>query len=88
MYVAGDDHGTNGHTPMDQSDQSPTEQTIKTKKIKVTYEEYRTISNLIILHIRQQEESDKGMNDSHTNWHILHPQSLVACDRVSWSTGI
>ena len=61
---------------------------LKTKKIKVTYEEYRTISNLIILHIRQQEESDKGMNDSHTNWHILHPQSLVACDRVSWSTGI
>ena len=30
------------------------------KKIRVTYEEYRTIANLLILHLRQLEESPEG----------------------------
>ena len=33
-----------------------------TKKIRVTYEEYRTIANLLILHLRQVEEtSEEGL---------------------------
>ena len=32
------------------------------KKIRVTYEEYRTIANLLILHLRQVEEtSEEGL---------------------------
>ena len=32
------------------------------KKIRVTYEEYRTITNLLILHLRQVEEtSEEGL---------------------------
>ena len=30
-------------------------------KIRVTYEEYKTIANLLILHLRQLEESSEGM---------------------------
>ena len=30
------------------------------KKIRVTYEEYRTIANLLILHLRQMESSAEG----------------------------
>lgn len=29
------------------------------KKIRVTYEEYRTIANLLILHLRQSEEASE-----------------------------
>ena len=29
------------------------------KKIRVTYEEYRTIANLLILHLRQLEEASE-----------------------------
>ena len=36
-----------------------------TKKIRVTYEEYRTIANLLILHLRQLEESaEEGIYSS------------------------
>ena len=32
------------------------------KKVRVTYEEYRTIANLLILHLRQVEEtSEEGL---------------------------
>lgn len=57
-------NGVNGDAHIgDQSDlpeEQPIKQPVKTKKIRVTYEEYRTISNLLILHMRQQEEADKG----------------------------
>ena len=33
---------------------------MSTRKIRVTYEEYKTISNLLILHLRQCEESAPG----------------------------
>ena len=46
------------------------------KKIRVTYEEYRTITNLLILHLRQVEEtSEEGLIHHVTlcytvlNWH-------------------
>ena len=35
------------------------------KKIRVTYEEYRTIANLLILHLRQLEESSEEGVASH-----------------------
>lgn len=58
-------NGVNGNAHMDdqsdeQKDQPEKEPVKTTKKIRVTYEEYRTISNLLILHMRQQEEADKG----------------------------
>ena len=31
------------------------------KKIRVTYEEYRTIANLLILYLRQVEETSEGL---------------------------
>ena len=31
-----------------------------TRKIRVTYEEYKSISNLLILHLRQMEETSPG----------------------------
>ena len=40
------------------------------KKIRVTYEEYRTIANLLILHLRQVEEtSEEGL--CHTMLHCV-----------------
>lgn len=71
MHVGDGNHMTNGvngvNGDADKDDQSdehkeqPEKQQTKTKKIRVTYEEYRTISNLLILHMRQQEEADKGI---------------------------
>ena len=46
------------------------------KKIRVTYEEYRTIANLLILHLRQLEESsDEGKP------HPPHHLSVTCCRR-------
>ncbi|XP_064396628.1 DNA replication licensing factor MCM6-like [Halichondria panicea] len=67
------ENGVNGHTPIDQSDPS-TQPPVKTKKIRVTYEEYRIISNLLILHMRQSEEADKdssGVREGDlVNWYL------------------
>jgi len=42
----------------------------KPAKIRVTYEEYRTIANLLILHLRQVEEtSEEGL--CHTMLHCV-----------------
>ena len=67
LYSGDGDHMTNGvngdNTHMDDQsgEQKDQPEPVKTtKKIRVTYEEYRTISNLLILHMRQQEEADKG----------------------------
>ena len=39
------------------------------KKIRVTYEEYRTIANLLILHLRQVEEtSEEGWYYTVLHW--------------------
>ena len=59
--VNGDHPGENGVTEDRGGEQEKQVQPEKTaKKIRVTYEEYRTISNLLILHLRQLEESSEG----------------------------
>ena len=51
------------------------------KKIRVTYEEYRTIANLLILHLRQVEEiSEEGL--CYTVLHWLYTALLPVCQLV------
>ena len=63
------------------------------KKIRVTYEEYRTIANLLILHLRQVEEiSEEGLcyivlHHATLCYIVLHwlytallPASLYVCE--------
>lgn len=53
-----DDHPhENGDTADHGEREKQTQPEKVTKKIRVTYEEYRTIANLLILHLRQLEES-------------------------------
>ena len=59
-------NGINGDTEMDEGDLdkpahpvSP-QKPVSSRKIRVTYEEYKTISNLLILHLRQVEETTAG----------------------------
>ena len=40
-----------------QPPEKPTQPEKPVRKIRVTYEEYRTIANLLILHLRQEEET-------------------------------
>lgn len=51
-------HVPNGHTNGDVSEDG-SDKPVKppAKKIKVTYEQYRTIANLLILHLRKLEET-------------------------------
>ena len=37
---------------------------VSTRKIRVTYEEYKSISNLLILHLRQIEETSIGKRET------------------------
>ena len=41
------------------------------KKIRVTYEEYRTIANLLILHLRQLEESSEEEEGVACDGHVI-----------------
>ena len=72
------ENGVNGHTPIDQSDPS-TQPPVKTKKIRVTYEEYRIISNLLILHMRQSKEADKGAAVSSKPLYSGHLWGTIKC---------
>ncbi len=58
------ENGIEEHPQENGVDQRPPEEPVKpekvVKKIRVTYEEYRTIANLLILHLRQIEESSEG----------------------------
>lgn len=63
-----DDHtGEHGSGGMDRGEEQ--EKQVKpekvVKKIRVTYEEYRTIANLLILHLRQLEEASEGSSHDH-----------------------
>ena len=60
-------NGMNGDLEMDEGDLdkpvhpiAPEKPAVSTRKIRVTYEEYKTISNLLILHLRQSEETSPG----------------------------
>ena len=48
----------------DQENQRPTEQK---KKLKLTYDEYKTMSNLIVYFMRKKEAEFEGMM-----FHVLH----------------
>ena len=55
-------NGTNGVTigePMDSSDKPVKPVKPVGRKIKVTYEQYRNIANLLILHLRKLEETSE-----------------------------
>lgn len=59
-------NGINGDMELDEGDvDKPVhpvapEKSASTRKIRVTYEEYKSISNLLILHLRQIEETSAG----------------------------
>ena len=60
-------NGLNGDFGMDEGDLdkpvhpiAPDKPAASTRKIRVTYEEYKSISNLLILHLRQMEEMSPG----------------------------
>lgn len=59
-------NGINGNVDMDEGDVDKQVQPVSPKKpvsirkIRVTYEEYKSISNLLILHLRQIEETSVG----------------------------
>ena len=59
-------NGINGDAEMDGGELEKQVQPLSpkkpasTRKIRVTYEEYRSISNLLILHLRQMEETSAG----------------------------
>lgn len=59
-------------------------------KVRVTYEEYKTIANLLILYLRQREDVEDGMLGvlcvQYMSWWLL--QSREESDRANWSTGI
>ena len=58
----------NGNRVVDHEEQDkPVKPEKVVKKIRVTYEEYRTIANLLILHLRQLEEAaEEGwLHDCH-----------------------
>ena len=40
---------------------------VSSRKIRVTYEEYKSISNLLILHLRQMEELSPGEKSHNHN---------------------
>ena len=51
------------------------------KKIRITYEEYRTIANLLILHLRQVETSEEGLLHCVTCYTVtvLHCYIVLHC---------
>ena len=60
-------NGLNGDIGMEEGDLdkpvrpvAPEKPAPSTRKIRVTYEEYKSISNLLILHLRQIEETSPG----------------------------
>ena len=65
--VSGDHTGEHGDGEVDREEEQ--EKQVKpekvVKKIRVTYEEYRTIANLLILHLRQLEEASEGWYNCH-----------------------
>ena len=66
-----DDHSQQPPQENGIDSQQPPEKPIQpekpVRKIRVTYEEYRTIANLLILHLRQVEETSvEGRRGIHT----------------------
>ena len=57
--IDGDEHMDEGEPDKPAQPVSP-KKPATTRKIRVTYEEYKTISNLLILHLRQVEETSAG----------------------------
>ena len=49
-----------GHLDKPIAPEKPAAAAPSTRKIRVTYEEYKSISNLLILHLRQMEETSPG----------------------------
>lgn len=65
---------TNGHTNGDNTDEPAPDKPVKPvgRKIKVTYEQYRTIANLLILHLRKVEDSvEEGNKQNWFNWFYI-----------------
>lgn len=62
-------NGINGDVEMDDGDVDKQVQPVSpkkpvsTRKIRVMYEEYKSISNLLILHLRQIEETSMGKGE-------------------------
>ena len=70
-------NGLNGDIGMDEGDLdkpvhpvAPEKPAASTRKIRVTYEEYKSISNLLILHLRQVEETSPGEQNTAKNYRI------------------
>ena len=88
-------HLTNGDAePVENGEvEKPVKPVSTTRKLKVTYEQYRTIANLLIMHLRHVEETEEegifGMLHSYSS-----PVCVCVCVQVSkayvvvtWSIG-
>lgn len=79
-------NGVNGDLGMDEGDLdkpvhpvAPEKPVASTRKIRVTYEEYKSISNLLILHLRQVEETSSGKRIQENVTHKIH-KTLKPCN--------
>ena len=74
--------------------QESSETAVQKKKISITFESYKAISNLIVMYLRRQEALDESKNQlpvSTWHFHLTDDDScpqLKAPARVHWSIGI
>lgn len=95
----GNGHMTNGDTPHIENGDSekpvkPVKPVPTTRKVKITYEQYRTIANLLIMHLRHVEENEEegvSMFFVYESYSLIvgHPgeQGIRRRDLVNWYLG-